>query len=128
MKDLNLVGWAIHLAKPVMAAKAAIHVPKPVMAAKAAIHAFPAARHLWISVISGEAKVSGRFFEKKLRKKLLSWGHGRLRRQGHDGVGGAWGYGRLKGGRAAAVPRATRSKNFLRSFFLKKRPLGLSEI
>jgi hypothetical protein len=29
-------------------------------------------------------KVSGRFFEKKLRKKLLSWGYGRWRRQGHQ--------------------------------------------
>jgi len=46
------------------------------MAPKAAIHAFR------------EAKESGRFFEKKLRKKLLSWGHGRWIGQSKVGVDG----------------------------------------
>jgi hypothetical protein len=95
---------------------------QPVMAAKAAIHAF------------GEAKESGRFSEEKLRKRLLSWGHGSGNRhgqkgvdarfRGHDDVRAARGYGRLKGGQAAAVKRAPWSKNFLRSFFIKKRPLS----
>jgi hypothetical protein len=42
---------------------------------------------------------SSRFFEKKRRKKLLSRGH-------------------------ASVQHSARRKNFLRSFFLKKRPLA----
>jgi len=33
-----------------------------------------------------ERKESGRFFEKKLRKKLLSWGFGRWKRRSDQGV------------------------------------------
>jgi hypothetical protein len=102
---------------------------QPVMAAKAAIHAF------------SEAKESGRFSEEKLRKRLLSRGHGSghghghgqkgvdARFRGHDDVEAVRAYGRLKGGQAAAVQHAPWSKNFLRSaararaFFIKKRPL-----